>query len=260
MSTQYNPYNKLADKHVLIFGATSGLGYAVAKASLAASARVTISSSSTDRIGQTIKRLVNEFPGTESRIQGFACDLSKEIAEDEIEALFSKAGQVDHVVYTAGDQLPIIAFQDITHKKLVEAGQLRFFAPLLVAKVAARYITATPETSYTLTTGGIWERPSENWTMVAGYMGGVVSMARNLALEMKPMRVNVVSPGLVDTEMWDASFSQEQKEGFFKVLAQKHLTGRIGKPEDVAEAYIYLMRDSNATGRVVSSDSGSGIV
>ncbi|KAJ5223295.1 hypothetical protein N7468_007837 [Penicillium chermesinum] len=259
MSTPYN-YDKLRDKHVLVFGGTSGLGYAVAKAALAASARVSFSTSSSDRIQKTIQRLVAEFPGTESKIQGYVCDLSKETAEQEIESLFSKAGRVDHIVYSAADHLPLMPLQEITREKLVAAGQLRFFAPLLVAKVGARYLTAGPESSLTLTSGTIHERPTENWTVLAGYMGGVVSMTRNLAVEMKPARVNVVSPGLVDTEMWDASFSQEEKQGFFNLLAGKHLTGRVARPEEVAEAYIYLMKDSNVTGRVISSDSGSGIV
>ncbi|KAJ5580224.1 NAD(P)-binding protein [Penicillium hispanicum] len=121
-------------------------------------------------------------------------------------------------------------------------------------------LAAGPGASLTLTTGGVWERPSPAWTVVAGYMGRVCSIARNLALEMKPVRVNAVSRGLVDTELWDASFGREEKEGMFAALAEKHPTGRIARAEDVAEAYMYLKRDENVTGRVVRSDSGAGLV
>ncbi|CAG8975602.1 hypothetical protein HYALB_00006809 [Hymenoscyphus albidus] len=68
-------------------------------------------------------------------------------------------------------------------------------------------------------------------------------MARNLALEFKPIRVNFVSPGLVDTEMWDAIMSPEVKGGMFDYLAGKHPTGKVATAADIAEAYIYLMKD-----------------
>ncbi|KAJ5261247.1 hypothetical protein N7478_011842 [Penicillium angulare] len=258
-STKYN-YNKLADTHVLILGGTSGLGFAVAKACLAHSARITISSSSSLRIGSTIKKLVSEFPDCKERINYYPCDLSRETSEQEIESLFSQVGIVDHIVYTAADALPLMPLGDITREKIIAGVQMRLIAPILVAKIGSRYLTPGPESSLTLTSGGISERPTENWTIVAGVMGGVNSAVRNLALEMKPVRVNAVSPGLVDTEMWDATFEKEEKDTAFRALGEKHLTGRIASADEVAEAYLYLMKDSNVTGRVISSDSGSGIV
>ena len=259
MSPTYD-YNKLANKHILIFGATSGLGFAVAKAALAASARITISSSSAERISSTSQRLLSEFPDAGAKISGYACNLAAKDAEQEIEALFEKVGKVDHIVYTAADALPLMPLQEVTQDKIVAAGHMRFVAPILVAKIGARYLSSGPESSFTLTSGTVWERPMPNWTLVAGYAGGVCSLMRNLALEMKPVRVNVVSPGLVDTEMWDASFENDEKENLFTALAEKHLTGRVATAEEVAEAYIYLMKDTNATGRVISTDSGAGLV
>ena len=93
---------------------------------------------------------------------------------------------------------------------------------------------------------------------MTGYMGGVCSITRNLALDLKPIRVNAVSPGLVDTTLWDSPVpDNEQKAGMFQHLAQKHPTGRVAKPEDIAEAYVYLMKDINITGQIISSDSGA---
>lgn len=85
-------------------------------------------------------------------------------------------------------------------------------------------------------------------------------MARNLAVDLKPIRVNVVSPGIVDTPLWDGPLTPEQKEGMFKAYAAKLPTGRVANAEDIAEAYIYLMKDGNATGRVVTTDSGALLV
>ena len=79
-------------------------------------------------------------------------------------------------------------------------------------------------------------------------------MVRNLALDLKPIRVNGVSPGVVDTELW--KMSAEEKEKLMKQMAEKMTTGRPGQPEDVAEAYLMLMKDGNVAGSMVRSDGG----
>jgi NAD(P)-dependent dehydrogenase (short-subunit alcohol dehydrogenase family) len=251
-------YNKLAGKHILIFGGTSGLGFGVAAASLASSASITISSSSESRLQSAIDKLHVEFPT--AVITGQVCDLSSPNAEQAIESLFEKVREVDHIVYTAADKLATMKVQDITRDKIIAAGQLRFIAPMLVAKVGSRYLSPGPESSIVMTGGTIAERPVPDWTVIAGFAGGVASMARNLALELKPTRVNVVNPGLVDTELWDAEMTPEIKEGMFSYLAGKHPTGKVATAADVAEAYLYLMKDSNISGRVISTDSGSSLV
>jgi NAD(P)-dependent dehydrogenase (short-subunit alcohol dehydrogenase family) len=70
-------------------------------------------------------------------------------------------------------------------------------------------------------------------------------MTRNLALDLKPIRVNLVSPGAIDTELWK-DFSPERKEAFMKEISDKTPTGRVGKPEEVAETYLWLMKDRYA--------------
>ena len=249
--------NKLAGKHVLILGATSGIGFGVAKACMASAASLTISSSSAERIHSTVQKLRADFP--DGQIKGYACNLAGEDVEQEIERLFQHVdGPVDHIVYTAADALTIAPIQEITRERIIAAGQVRFVAPILVAKVGSRYLSAGPESSIVFTSGTVWEHPMPNWSLVSGYMGGVCSVARNLALDLKPIRVNVVSPGLVDTEMWDPLIpDREQKAGLFRLHVQKHATGRVARPEDVAEAYLYVMKDANIMGRVVSTDSGA---
>jgi len=85
-------------------------------------------------------------------------------------------------------------------------------------------------------------------------------MTRNLALDLKPIRVNLVSPGGLDTEMWDKTMDEQQKANMIKHWEQTLPTGKVGRPEDVAQAYLWLMKDSNVTGRIAASDSGSLLI
>ncbi|KAN0089225.1 NAD(P)-binding protein [Hyaloscypha variabilis] len=257
MSTQ--KYNKLAGKHVLVIGGTSGIGYAVAEACLESSARVTISSSSHSRVSSSLKSLTDAYPSNETRVFGHVCDLSNPTVEKDIEKLFEACGKVDHIVFTAGDKLATIPLQDATYENIVRAGQLRFIAPLLVAKIGSRYLNPGPASSIVLTTGSVAEKPIPRWSIVASYAAGLHGMVRNLAIDMKPVRVNLVSSGVVDTELWK-EMNEGDKANMFRNIEGRVPTGHVGKPEEVAEAYLWLMKDSNVTGFVACSDSGWKLV
>ncbi|CZR63750.1 related to enoyl-[acyl-carrier-protein] reductase 1 [Phialocephala subalpina] len=286
MATQRQKYNKLAGKHVLIIGGTSGtpspfpsllllftpypprqpklttrkgIGYGVAEALIESSADITISSSSPDRVKSSIVSLQKSYPNIKTKISGYACDLSKPSLEQDLEALFEKTGKVDHIVFTAGDRLATIPLAESTYESIIKAGQVRFFAPLLVAKVGRKYLSPSPQSSVILTTGSVADHPMPNWSVVASYAAGLHGMTRNLALDLKPIRVNLVSPGAIDTELWK-HMSEEQKGEMFTGISAKAPTGKVGMPEDVAEAYLWLMKDSNVTGIVAYSDSGAGLV
>jgi NAD(P)-dependent dehydrogenase (short-subunit alcohol dehydrogenase family) len=139
------------------------------------------------------------------------------------------------------------------------AGLVRFFAPLFIGKYAPKYLSAGPKSSITITTGAVSERPIENWTVVNSYATGLQGMVRGLALDLKPVRVNLVSPGAVDTELWK-DMSEEQKKGMFEGIAKKTLVGSVGKVDDVAESFLYLMKDQNITGAMISTSGGHLLV
>lgn len=253
-------YQKLQNKHVLVIGGTSGIGFAVAEASLASGARVTVSSSNPSKVDQTIQSLKASFAG--GSVAGYTCDLSKPTVEQDLETLFSQVGKVDHIVYTAGDPLATVPVAEITYDKIIAAGQIRFFAPLLAAKVGSKYLNPGPFSSIVLTTGAVSQKPRPNWSVVAGYASGLHAMTRNLAFDLKPIRVNLVSPGAVETELWDAMIpgGGKAKQAMFEHVAKSVPTGRVAKPEDVAEAYLFLMKDPSVTGTVVDSNSGALLV
>ncbi|POS70206.1 short chain dehydrogenase [Diaporthe helianthi] len=251
-------YQKLLNKHVVVIGGTSGIGFGVAEGSLASGAQVTVSSSNQSRVHAAVEKLKASFP--DRKVDGFTCDLSKPTVEQELEALFSKIGKVDHIVYTAGDWIAGTPVEEITYEKIVAAGQVRFIAALLAAKVGSKYLNPGPYSSITFTTGVASQKPIPNWAVLVGFAAGLHGLTRSLALDLKPIRVNLVSPGAVETEAFDSSFFQESKKKYLEEVFGQLPTGRVAQPEDVAEAYLFLMKDPSVTGTVVNSNSGALLV
>ncbi|KAL9575973.1 MAG: hypothetical protein Q9212_007507 [Teloschistes hypoglaucus] len=253
--------SRLASARILIIGGTSGLGYAVASASLDHGASVIISSSRESRVSSATARLTKSHPSAAAgkRVSGYPCDLaSPATLEENIKGLFEKTGpeKLDHIIITAGDRLATVPLAEATVETIQTAGMVRFVAPLLFAKHAPAYLSPGPTSSITLTTGSVSEHPLPGWTIPASYAGGMHSMMRNLALDLRPIRVNLVSPGFVATEMWEwmgegeyAALMEEQKKGT--------TTGEVGRAEDVAESYLYCMRDRNLSGSVISTNGGA---
>ena len=85
------------------------------------------------------------------------------------------------------------------------------------------------------------------------------ALTRALAVELAPIRVNIVSPGVVKTEMWDG-LPEADREGLYRDVGAKLLVGRVGEADEVAETYLYLMRQTFSTGQVVTVDGGGVLV
>lgn len=247
----------LANQSILILGGSSGLGYAVAQLALTQNMRIFISSHNPTRISSAVDALRREFPA--GRIDGFPCDLASHNVESNLENLFAHViavnnGQLlDHVVFTAGDKLSTKALSEIDLDYIRAAGQVRFFAPLLIGKLVLRFIKPSYISSFTITNGAVAQKPMPEWSVVAAYMAGVEGMVRNLALDLKPIRVNLVTPGLVDTELWGTG---EQRRATVEALSKTAFLGRICSAQEAGEAYMYLLKDTNATGSVVSTNGG----
>lgn len=95
--------------------------------------------------------------------------------------------------------------------------------------------------------------------MPGAFAAATHSMMRALALDMKPVRVNLVSPGAVETELWDGML-EGTLEGLKARAKESTTTGELGRPGDVAEAYLYFMRDRNVSATMIGSNSGALIV
>lgn len=254
--------SKLSNTRVLIFGGSSGIGFGLAEALIEHhAAHIYISSSRESKVSAAVQRLKASYPDTKTAITGLACNLSDEAAlESNVEGVFAQIaaeGKLDHIVFTAGDALAMKPLGEATLASIKQSGMVRFFAPLIVAKYGSQHLNAGPASSITLTTGSVSEKPLPNWAVVSSYASGMYGMTRSLALELKPVRVNLISPGAVKTELWDGSFSDEAtKAAVFEQFGKGMATGVVGSVEDVVESYLYVLKDKNVTGTAIRSDGG----
>ena len=260
MSSSIPKYtSKLQDTRVLVLGGTSGIGFCVAEAALEHNAHVYISSSQQPKLESALSRLKTSYPDKASHIFGHKCDLSQLSAQEaNIDALLKFAAgdsKIDHIVFTAGDMLKIIPIGEITPESIEQTGTVRFFGMLMLAKLAPQYMAPGPKSSITLTGGSASHRPMKGWTVLAAFGSGTEGMTRGLAVDLAPIRVNMVSPGAVHTELF-GSFPEERLEGILQSFKDATLVGKVGTPEDVAEAYLYAMKDQFLTGSLLESNGG----
>ncbi|KAI6083696.1 putative short chain dehydrogenase/ reductase [Hypoxylon rubiginosum] len=247
----------IAGHNLLIIGGSSGIGAAVAQLAAAEGLNVFIASSNPSRVEAATKKIQAAVP--DARIQGFVCDVNHDDAESSLEQLLADVlracgGQpLDHVVYTAAvaDARPV---SEVTARYLRESVQFSYVVPFLLAKLAPRYIRQHYASSLTFTGGRLGERPARGMAVVSARGGSLLGTTRGLALDLAPVRVNLVSPGATDTEMLSGMGEEVARRA--RMVAGTSLLGKIGAPEEVAEAYLYLMRDTNSTGSCVSTNGG----
>ena len=237
----------LAQKRILILGASSGIGLATAKAAAAEGASVVIVSSNQKRIDQALTALP---AGSE----GHAINLSE---EKNIRSFFDTIGNFHHLVYCAGENLSLAPIANTDIDQARQFFTIRFWGAYTTVKYAASHIN--PGGSIGLMGGNAGLRPDKGWTVASSICGAMEGLNRALAVELAPIRVNLVAPGIVRTSLWDG-LPAADRETYFTTLAGKLPVHRIGAPEDIARAYIYLMQQGYCTGQQLVVDGGHILV
>jgi NAD(P)-dependent dehydrogenase (short-subunit alcohol dehydrogenase family) len=233
----------MTDQRIVIIGGTSGLGFATARAASAEGAAVVVASSSEASVDRALKNLPD---GTE----GGAVDVTDEAA---VRDFFDRIGAFDHLVYTAGE--PVLN-ASLAHTEIGTARRffdIRYFGALTAAKYGAPHVR--PGGSIVLTSGIASTRPQGGTAIVSSVVAAIEGLTRALALELAPIRVNAVVPSIIRTEMWG-----EDPEELYAAVAASLPLRRVGEPEDVADAYLYLMRNKHTTGTLLTVDGGAILV
>jgi len=236
----------LNGKRIVILGGSSGIGRAVAEEAAKAGARVVIASSNQARVTEALARLKNA--------EGHAVDLRSEPA---VRALFERIGAHDHLVYTAGEELLIAPLAEIDLAKARAFFELRYWGALAAVKAARPYLAK--EGSIVLTSGLAGRRPHPGFAIGASICGAMEALTRTLAVELAPIRVNIVTPGFVDTDLW-SNVPAGARQQMFADAAAKLPVGRVGKAADIAEHYLGFMRGAYVTGQALVVDGGGALV
>lgn len=236
----------LEQQHVVVVGGSSGIGLGVARAALEQGASVTLVSRSPEKLARAAAGL-----GDPRRIRTHTADATQ---EDDMRRLFEVLSPVNHVVVTAVEAhyLPIQQMDFALARRVIDSKLMAVFH-------VAKHARIQPGGSLTFTTGIASVRPSPNGSIIAAVNGGIESAVRAFALELAPVRVNALSPGWIDTPMWD-SLAGDAKAQRFEQQARRLPVGRIGTAADVGHAAVFLMSNGFTTGDVLRVDGGHPLV
>ena len=241
----------LHGKRVVVIGGTSGIGFAVAQAALAdGAASVFVASSGADNVKSAVERLGKGADGAVMNVRD----------EASVASVFEQIGALDHLVYTAGDWGSFRTPRPIAELNMAEADQaftIRFWGAVMAVKHAASRIAK--DGSITLTDGLIAHRPRKGAALSTAMAGAVEHLTQGLAVDLAPVRVNCICPGLVLTEVWNSIPEDTRQAQLLQMTAQQPLP-RPGDPAELAQAYLFLMRGGYTTGQVLLIDGGRSIV
>ncbi len=237
----------LQNQRVVLLGGTSGIGLATAQAVQAAGGSVVVVSSRAQSVANALTTLGE-------RAEGHAVDLTDEAA---VQKLFERLGSFDHLVYSAGDSLQMGLLAKTGIDAVRKAFEVRVFGAIAAARYAAPQLR--PGGSVVLTGGVASLRPKKGWTVAASVCGAMDAFTRALAVELAPVRVNLVSPGFVRTPLWD-NLAEAQREAMYAEVGAALPVGRVGEAHDIAQTYVYLMANPYATGQAVVVDGGGVLV
>jgi NAD(P)-dependent dehydrogenase (short-subunit alcohol dehydrogenase family) len=233
----------LQDAAVVVIGGSSGIGLETARLALARGARVTI-------VGRDQARL--DAARTEL---GDVATVALDVADEEgVASLFDSLDHVDHLASFAGTHVNG-RLADVDTSVLRGPVDNRFWGPLFLCKYAAPKMTTG---SITICTGAGVGRPRAGASIVGAAAGASEFLARSMALELAPIRVNVVRPGIVDTPLFDR-MAGEHKAEVLAAQAKRIPLQRVAQPEEIAHAVEFLMTNEYVTGSTLTIDGGFSV-
>jgi NAD(P)-dependent dehydrogenase (short-subunit alcohol dehydrogenase family) len=232
----------LAGQRVVVVGGTSGMGLATARAAVGQGA---------DVVAAGRRPIADRAP-----VDGVRHAQVDVTDESSVRALFDDVGRLDHLFVSAspGSPGPFLE-QDLAVARTFVDGKL--FGSWTCARYAAPRMPAGG--SITFVTGCAVVRPPGNAAMVTAAFAAVEALSRALALELGPIRVNTVRPGYTDSDMW-SGLSDAERDALRQRVAEAMPVGRMGTPEDIAHAAIFLMTSRQTTGAVLEVSGGETLV
>jgi NAD(P)-dependent dehydrogenase (short-subunit alcohol dehydrogenase family) len=233
----------LQNQRVVVMGGTSGIGLATAKAARALGAEVIVTGRDEQKLGSAVAELGGGAGG--SRVDA--------TERDQLERFFGEIGRLDHLVLALSQSAGGGPFASLDLADLRAGFEGKFWPHLAALQVALPSIQHAG--SVTFISAGSAGAPYAGAAGLAAINGALEAMVPALAVELKPIRVNAVSPGVIDTPWWHGLPEEDRKELFAQYGAASPV-GRIGTPDDVAQAIISSISNGYITGTVLTVDGG----
>jgi NAD(P)-dependent dehydrogenase (short-subunit alcohol dehydrogenase family) len=234
----------LTDSRTLIIGGSSGIGLATAIAAAGAGAIVTIASRSTARLDSALRVLGPAGSAVQLDIRDAAA----------VERYFEECGEWDHIVVSAAETR-----SGHIHGLGLEEARTSMDSKFWGAYHVARACRIRPGGSLTLVSGVFSQRPNKDAVLQGAINAALEGLARGLALALAPVRVNVVSPSVTKTPLWD-KLDDSHREAKYKEASMRFPAGRVGQPEDIAAAILYAAANPYSTGATILVDGGDALV
>ncbi|HDX9590977.1 TPA: SDR family oxidoreductase [Bacillus pseudomycoides] len=236
----------LHNKKIVIIGGSSGIGLETARLALMHGSEVIIASRSEEKL----QRAKDQLGGN---VTIHVLDTTQ---EQQVQSFFKQVGIIDHLVVTAAETSGG-SFIDTDTAAARQLFENKFWGQFYAAKYGAPCMAGNG--SITLFSGVVAYKSMIGSATLGAVNAAVSNLGQTLALELAPIRVNVVSPGIIDTPS-RSKMAEETRNKFYTDLGNKLPAGRVGKAEDVAQAVLYAMQNGFVTGTVLHVEGGHTLI
>lgn len=233
----------MSSQHVVIIGGSSGIGLATARQRLALGHKVTIAGRGEDRLR-----------AAKAGLRGDLSTLVLDAADAaSLPAAFSRIGAFDHLVLAFGSGKGAGPFSSVNLDDVRQGFEEKVFPHFATAQAALPFLAK--DGGITFVSAVTAQAAMPGTAGIGAANAAIAALVPILAVELRPLRVNGVSPGVVDTPWWNF-LTDEQKAPVFADFAMRTPAGRVGRPEDVAQAIAFLIFDSFMSGHIMICDGG----
>lgn len=233
----------MSPPHSVVVGATSGIGLATARRLVELGHKVTITARDVQKLAAAAKALGGA-------VTAMAMDAADAAA---LPGAFTRIGALDHLVLALGSGKGGGPFATVALADVRKGFEEKVFAHFATAQAALPRLA--PTGSITLIAAVSAHAAMPGTAGLGAANAAVAALVPILAAELRPLRVNGVSPGVVDTPWWDF-LDETQKTAAFADYAAKTPVGRVGRPDDIAQAVAFLVSDSFMSGHTIVCDGG----
>jgi len=230
----------LQSQNILVVGGSSGIGLAVAHLALTEGAHIVIASRSPEKARTSLGK----------QIETVTLDMSQ---EQQVQTFFEHHDGIFHHILVSSITPETAA---LLEEKTADARQTfdtKYWGSYYIAKYGIPKMAE--HGSLTFISGYVGFKAKKGAATMAAINLALLGLARTLALEVAPRRVNVVAPGIIDTPAWQ-KYSAQVREAWFSDLAKQLPVGKVGEPTDLAESVLFLMKNTYITGMTLHVDGG----